>query len=402
MAPRAETYNFGAGPSCLPEDVLREAARGIIDYESTGIGLTEISHRSKEFSALVQDAKKNLKEALQLPDDYTVLFTQGGGSLQFSSVALNLLSRYAALHPTAPSPSLDYLVTGSWSSKAAAEARRLGGNVNVVLDTRKSSKNKKFDNLPSNVEAKGWNWTRGENKPAYVYYCDNETVDGIEFGVEGFPVEEVDEDVPLIADMSSNILSRPIPNLHRHALIYAGAQKNIGPAGLTIIIVRSSLLVDVDAPFLPTAAHPAPAWAPRVPQMLSYKLLADNDSLYNTPPMFAIYLSNLVVRRLLSHGGVPAIQVTNERKAEKLYEAIEKLQSFEGKVESGRSRMNVVFEVKGEGREKTFLEGAEERGLRQLKGHRSVGGIRASLYNAVSEEAVDVLIQWMEEFDKSA
>ncbi|RPD66188.1 phosphoserine aminotransferase [Lentinus tigrinus ALCF2SS1-6] len=392
--------NFGAGPSALPLSVLEEAQKGLVNFNGTGIGIAEISHRSKEFQAFLDDFEKNIRTQLGVPPTHRILFTQGGGTSQFSAVVLNLLARHRLLHPTATAEEtvLDYVVTGSWSKKAAEEARRLAaGNATVrtVVDSRVYSKDgKSFDNIPPHAE-----FTFSDD-PALIYYCENETVDGVEFSHDpqspaSFPFHLLKRDalVPLVADYSSSFMCRPIPHLADHAVIYAGAQKNIGPAGLTILIVRQDCIVDVDAA--------AKLGVTPVPLILSYKTLADSGSLYNTPSVLPIYMAGLVLQRMKEKGGLPYYEETNRRKAQKLYAIIhegEQKGVFRRKVQQGsESWMNAVFEVLGEGAEKKFLEGAEKEGMKGLKGHRSVC-VRVSLYNAVTEEEVDKLIAYMTRF----
>ncbi|THG99170.1 hypothetical protein EW026_g3134, partial [Hermanssonia centrifuga] len=340
------TY-FGAGPSALPVSVLEEAAKGLLNFQNTGIGIAEISHRSKEFTAFLTTLESLIRTQLDVPPTHQILFTQGGGSQQFSAVVMNMLARYRLLHPLNPAAAgqgqqeqeggaaaaagkLDYVVTGSWSKKAAEEARRLvvggGGQVNVVVDSRKYSKDgKSFDNIPSHDA-----YTFSED-PALVYYCENETVDGVEFSHEAdsaasFPFHLLKTRsssgdgsaprrlVPLVADYSSSFMMRPIPRLADHAVIYAGAQKNIGPAGLTILIVRQDCLVDVDAA--------AQLGAAPVPTTLSWKTLADSGSLYNTPSVFSIYMAGLVLERMGAQGGLRYYEEMNRRKEEKVYAAV--------------------------------------------------------------------------------
>lgn len=368
MPQRQDIVNFGAGPSALPDAVLEEAAKGLLNYNNTGIGITELSHRSKEFGALVKHLESLIRDQLAVPSTHHILFTQGGGSFQFSAVVLNLLARHRLLYPTDEERIMDYVVTGSWSKKAADEAKRLGGGqVRIVADGRLHSKTgKTFDAIPPHD---AWSFS---SKPAFVYYCENETVDGVQFShhpasPHAFP-HHLREDpfVPLIADYSSSFMSRPIPRLADHALIYAGAQKNIGPSGLTILIVRQDLIVDLDAA--------AKLGGAPLPLTLAYKTLADSGSLYNTPPMFSMYVADLVLQRIQDHGGMAAMEKINERKARALYDALdegEAKQKIRVKVQPGsRSWMNATFEILGEGAEQTFLKGAEARGFRQLKGHR--------------------------------
>ncbi|KAI0705799.1 phosphoserine aminotransferase [Cytidiella melzeri] len=394
--------NFGAGPSALPQPVLEEAAKGLLNFENTGIGIAEISHRSKEFTAFVGSLESLIRKQLNVPPTHEILFTQGGGSNQFSAVVLNMLARWRLLHPDVGQEEavMDYVVTGSWSAKAMQEAQRLGGGqINVVADSRQHSQTgKSFDNIPPHDAFKF------SKDPALIYYCENETVDGVEFSHEessptSFPYQLLDNAtsdtlLPLVADYSSSFMCRPIPRLADHAVVYAGAQKNIGPAGLTVLIVRKDCLVDVDAA--------AKLGASPVPIMLSWKTLADSKSLYNTPSVLSMYITGLVLQRIDEQGGLLWYEELNRRKAGKVYGAVREGQEkgvFRRKVREGsESWMNVVFEVVGEGAEKRFLDGAEKRGMKGLKGHRSVGGIRVSLYNAITEEQTDALVKYMGDF----
>lgn len=411
--------NFGAGPSALPHSVLEEAAKGLLNFHGTGIGVAEISHRSKAFTGFLTNLESLIRTQLDVPATHSILFTQGGGTGQFSAVVLNLLARHRLLHPdlTDAERHLDYVITGSWSKKAADEAKRLGGGtVNIAVDSRPYSKDgKSFDNIPTHDRYSF------SPDPALIYYCENETVDGVQFGYEegeqtSFPFELFPQGtlLPLVADYSSSFMSRPIPRLADHAVIYAGAQKNIGPAGLTILIVRQDCLVDVDAA--------AQLGAVPVPLSMSYKVLADAKSLYNTPSVLPIYIAGLVLERMKENGGMPYYEDVNRRKAEKVYAALKRGEEkavMQSKVKEGggRSWMNVVFDiVGGPDALSKFIYGAEAKGLHELKGHRSVGGlfyccnphslseltplpgIRASLYNAITEDQVDQLVAYMDEF----
>lgn len=429
----SRVINFGAGPSALPLPVLLEASRGLINFAHTGIGIAEISHRAKEFTAVVSNLALLIRSQLDVPETHEILFTQGGGSAQFSAVVLNMLARYRLLHPSGvvgeggqqqeggggeggeEEAVLDYVVTGSWSKKAMEEAKRMtaagGGHakVNVVVDSRAYStqEKKSFDNIPPHDAF------RFSKDPALIYYCENETVDGVEFSHDlasptSFPYSRLNFDrgpgggggggqkrlVPLVADYSSSFMCRPIPRLADHAVIYAGAQKNIGPAGLTVLIVRQDCIVDVDAA-VNLGAMP-------VPITLSYKTLADSHSLYNTPSVFSMYVTGLVLERMKESGGVRYYEEVNRRKAEVVYAGVragEEKGVFRRKVKEGsESWMNVVFDVLGDGAEDRFIQGAKEKGMTGLKGHRSVGGIRVSLYNAITEEQTAELEAYMKEF----
>lgn len=356
--------NMGAGPSCLPLNVLEEAQAGLLDYGQTGIGLTELSHRSKTFQDLNTQVQTDLSALLKIPENFKILFLQGGGLTQFATVPLNLLAWYRIQNKLSvqENPVCDYLVTGSWSAKAVSEAKLLGCNVNVVVDGKKASKDgKAFGNLPSESDYK---WSTSGSKPAFIYYCANETVNGVE--IDPPTVPEALKGVPLAVDMSSNILSKPIPwSEHNFGLIYAGAQKNIAPSGLTIVIIRKDLLVDLNEAVQYGGA--------RTPSMLSYKTLADNDSLYNTPPMFPIYIAGLVIKDLIKNGGLDEKEKVNIAKAKKVYDLIDHSSGFYvSKVEPHlRSRMNVVFVCKGgEETDGAFVKGADKAGIKQIKGHR--------------------------------
>ncbi|KAF7777571.1 hypothetical protein Agabi119p4_3643 [Agaricus bisporus var. burnettii] len=412
MATSQRVINFGAGPSALPDSVLEDATKGLLNFDNTGIGIAEISHRSPEFTAYLASVETLIRQQLNVPSTHSILFTQGGGTGQFSAVVLNLLARHRLLYPDLREEerNLDYVLTGSWSLAAWKEGVRLGGGkVNVVADGRRGSEDgKTFDNVPS------WDSFRFSENPALVYYCENETVNGVQFkhalsdgdsqeekeeeeGMFPFHLLPKDQLVPLVGDYSSSFMSRSIPHLADHAVIYAGAQKNIGPAGLTILIVRNDCIVDVD-----TAAQ---LGAQPVPITLSYKTLAEGNSVYNTPPVLAIYISGLVLKRNAELGGVEYYERVNRRKAEMVYECLrlgEGKGVFKGHVKKGsESWMNVVFVVLGEGKEKEFLKGAEEKGMVGIKGHRSVGGIRISLYNAITEEQTEKLVKYMREFVES-
>jgi len=373
LAHRQQVINLAAGPSSLPTPVLVQAASGLLDYNGTGIGLTELSHRSSHFQDCVSTTERDLRELLEIPDDFKVLFLQGGGLTQFAMVPMNLVQAWKWNNQSSQEPICEYIVSGSWSQKAAGEAKRLGCRVNIAVDARHNSPNKKFGDtlLPPSSE---WNWTPPpasatdavDSKPAFIYYCSNETVNGVEIPPPDVPSHL--KDVPIVSDMSSNILSRPIPwKSHNFGLIYAGAQKNIGPAGLTIVIVRKDLIVDPDE--VVTRYN-----GMRLPAMLSYKAHADNDSLYNTPPMFPIYVAGLVFKHLKEIGGVSKIEEINRMKADSVWKLVDESDGFYvSRVKDGyRSRMNVCFGIQGEGKEAAFIKEAESKGIKQIKGHRRV------------------------------
>ncbi|KAF9533530.1 phosphoserine aminotransferase [Crepidotus variabilis] len=412
--------NFGAGPSALPLPVLQEASQAILNFQNTGIGIAEISHRSKEFTACIQDVEQQIRTQLQVPPTHEVLFLAGGGTAQFAGAVLNMLARSWLLNPEKQERTLDYVLTGSWSVAAKKEADRLvvgpsgtGVRVNVVVDGREGSVDgKSFESIPGREK-----WKFSEDSDL-IYYCENETVSGTQFGFEDVPAVEGQEPVgeesalakekttfpfellpegklwPLVGDYSSSFMSRPIPRLADHAIIYAGVQKNLGPAGVTIVIVRHDCIVDVDAA--------AKLGAIPVPACLSYKAFKDGKNTPNTPSVFSIYVCGLVLKRNAELGGIGYYLELNRRKKEKVYKVVKEGEAkrvLRLKVkEASGSWMNVVFTVLGEGAEARFLEGADERGMKGLKGHRSVGGIRVSLYNAVTEEEVDKLVAYIREF----
>lgn len=350
-------YNFCAGPAALPEDVLKQARDDMLDYQSRGMSVMEMSHRAPEFVDIAEQAEKDLRELLGISDDYAVLFLQGGASLQFAMAPMNLLG---------DKKKADYINTGQWSKKAIKEAQNFC-EVNVAA----SSEDDGFTTAPEQSEL------NLSDDAAYVHYTPNETIGGVEFPY----VPQTDK--PLVADMSSTILSRPI-DVSQYGLIYAGAQKNIGPAGVTVVIVRKDLL------------DRAPS---NTPSMLHYKTQADAGSMYNTPPTFALYLAGLVFQWLKEQGGLEGMQKINERKAKKLYDYIDASDFYRNPVrEKDRSLMNVPFVLADDSLDKQFLEESEQAGLLNLKGHRSVGGMRASIYNAVPEAAIDALIEFMDDF----
>ena len=352
-------YNFFSLPAALPEPVLEIARDDMLEWHGRGLSLMEMSHRSPEVVGVTEHAEQTLRELLGISADYAVLFLQGGASTQFAAVPLNLLGDKAGA---------DYVNTGQWSKKAIAEGKRFG-SVNVVA----SSEGSNFSTIPAQDS-----WQLDANA-AYLHYTPNETIGGVEY----FWTPQVE--VPLVADMSSTILSRPI-NVADFGAIYAGAQKNIGPAGLTLVIVRRDLLGRA---------------SPHCPAMLDWKVAADNDSMYNTPPTFGIYLADLVFDWLKAQGGLAAMEATNRRKAQKLYSAIDDSAFYANPVElASRSLMNVPFTLADPALDKLFLQESEAAGLLNLKGHRSVGGMRASLYNAVGEDAVDALIAFMRDFEQ--
>lgn len=358
MSKRA--FNFCAGPAALPEAVLQRAQAELLDWQGKGLSVMEMSHRSDEYVAIAEKAEQDLRDLLSIPSDYKVLFLQGGASQQFAEIPLNLLPEDGTA---------DYIDTGIWSKKSIDEARRYG-NVNVAA----SAKAYDYFAIPGQNE-----WQLSKNA-AYLHYASNETIGGLQFDW----IPEVG-DVPLVVDMSSDILSREV-DISKFGLIYAGAQKNIGPSGLVVAIIREDLL---------GRARSA------CPTMLNYQIAADNGSMYNTPATFSWYLSGLVFEWLKEQGGVAAMEKLNKAKKDLLYKVIDASEFYSNPIaKNARSWMNVPFRLADERLDKPFLAGADARGLLNLKGHRSVGGMRASIYNAVGLDAVEALVAYMAEFEK--
>ncbi|MGQ9589084.1 MAG: 3-phosphoserine/phosphohydroxythreonine transaminase [Planctomycetota bacterium] len=354
----ARVYNFNPGPAVLPLEVLEEAQAELVEYKNSGMSLLEASHRGKDYEAVHNEAAENVRKLLSVGPEHAILFLQGGASAQFAMVPMNLLDGKTA----------DYVHTGSWASKAIKEAK-IQGAVAIAADTSKE----KPSRIPEPSELR---LTPGA---AYVHITSNETIEGIQW--KSFPRT----DAPLVADMSSDILSRPF-DVGRFGLVYAGAQKNLGPAGVTLVIVRKDLAERVSE---------------RVPIIFRYKTHIAENSLYNTPPCFAVYMVALVTRWLLERGGLEAMARRNAEKAAKIYAAIDASEFYRGTAAKGsRSDMNVTFRLPSEELEKKFVEEASARGLKGLKGHRSVGGIRASVYNAFPPEGVDALVEFMKDFEK--
>lgn len=355
----SRVYNFSAGPAVLPEEVLKQAQEEMLDWQGTGMSVMEMSHRGKAYMSIAEKAEADLRDIMAIPDNYKVLFLQGGASAQFSMVPINLLNGNSKA---------DYVLTGQWSKKAIAEAKRFC-DVNVVSSSEDS-------NFTTVADQSSW---QTDSNAAYLHYTPNETIVGVEFPF--LP----ETDVPLVADMSSSILSRPI-DVSKFGVIYAGAQKNIGPAGITVVIVRDDLI-----------GHAMTS----MPVMMDYKTHADNGSMYNTPPTYGWYLAGLVFQWLKDQGGLKAMEEINKRKADKLYTTIDNSTFYSNPVDvKCRSWMNVPFILANDELDKLFLEEAEKAGLSTLKGHRSVGGMRASIYNAMPEAGIDALIDFMADFEK--
>jgi phosphoserine aminotransferase len=353
----ARIINFSAGPAVLPEEVLSRAGDEMLDWRGTGMCVMEMSHRGKEFMSIAAEAEKDLRELLAIPQNYKVLFLQGGATLQFAQIPMNLL---------AGKTKADYVVTGEWSKKAVKEAQAYC-DVHIAA----SSEDKAFTYAPRN-----WN-VRPDT--AYVHYCSNETIGGVEF----HEIPAIEKNLPLVADASSHILSRPL-DVSKFGLIYAGAQKNIGPAGLTIVIVREDLTGKAQK---------------GTPTVMDYKLQAAADSMLNTPATYAMYIAGLVFKWLKAQGGLAAMEKQNIAKAKLLYDFLDASSFYNNPVaKADRSRMNVPFTLADAKLDDEFLKGAEKEGMVQLKGHRSVGGMRASIYNAMPVEGVRQLVAYMKDF----
>ena len=350
-------FNFSAGPAMLPADVLSRAGDEMLDWRGSGMSVMEMSHRGKEFMSIAAEAEADLRALLSIPASYKVLFLQGGATLQFAQVPMNLLRGKGKA---------DYVVTGEWSKKAVKEAKNY---CDVAIAA--SSEDRNFTYAPKKFSVR--------KDAAYLHYCSNETIGGVEY--HSIPAV----DVPLVADASSHFLSRPL-DVSKFGLIYAGAQKNAGPAGLTIVLVRDDLI-----------GHAAKG----TPSVMDYKLQADADSMLNTPATYSLYVAGLVFRWIKQQGGLPAIEKKNVEKAKLLYDYLDQSSFFKNPIaKEDRSRMNVPFTLANPALDDEFLKGAQARGLVQLKGHRSVGGMRASIYNAMPIEGVRALVDYMREFEQ--
>ncbi|NHZ96812.1 3-phosphoserine/phosphohydroxythreonine transaminase [Massilia sp. CCM 8734] len=357
-----QIYNFSAGPAVLPKEVLQEAATDMLDWHGSGMSVMEMSHRGPEFISIYEAAVRDLRLLLNVPANYKILFLQGGGLGENAIVPMNLVGRVSA------PATIDFVHTGSWSGKSVKEAARYA-HVNVAA----SGEAGRFTTVPPQSE---WKLTPGA---AYLHLCTNETIDGVEYNF----VPELAGDTPIVADMSSHILSRVI-DVSKYGVIFGGAQKNIGPAGLTVVIVRDDLL-----------GHALPI----CPSAFDWSIVAAHDSMYNTPPTYGIYIAGLVFAHLLRQGGVAAMEQRNIAKADLLYAALDIDDFYQNRVAKDcRSRMNVPFYLRDETLNDKFLAGAKARGLLQLKGHKSVGGMRASIYNAMPIEGVQALVDYLNEF----
>ena len=356
----SRVYNFAAGPAVLPEEVLKEAADEMLDYNGTGMSVMEMSHRSKDFEVIIQDAERNLRELMNIPNNYKVLFLQGGASMQFAMVPMNLMKNRVA----------DYIITGQWAKKAATEAEKFG-KVNVLA----TSADKTFSYIPDMSKIKV------SNDADYVYICHNNTI----YGTTYHTLPDTKEKI-LVADMSSDILSQPI-DVTQYGLIFAGVQKNIGPAGTVIVIIREDLITDDVLNGTPT--------------MLKYKIHSDNNSLYNTPPAYGIYICGKVFKHLKKLGGLEVMKVRNEEKAKILYDYLDSSKLFNGTVvKEDRSLMNVPFITGNKELDDKFIKEAKKVGIENIRGHRTVGGMRASIYNAMPIEGVKYLVEFMKKFEE--
>ncbi len=357
----ARIYNFSAGPAMLPEEVLKKAAAELLDHKGSGMSVMEMSHRGAEYKAIIETAEATLREIMGIPQNYKVLFLQGGASLQFAMVPLNLMTK---------TKKADYVNTGQWTKKAIAEAKKTG-EVNVVASSE-------ADNFAKIPELDPGTFTKAAD---YFYIASNNTIYGTKY-----PELPDTGDVPLVADMSSNILSEEL-DVSKYGVIFAGAQKNIGPAGVTIVIIREDLIGN----------------APEgIPTLLDYKIHADAGSMYNTPPTYAIYIAGLVFEWLKENGGIKAMQEKNEKKAKLLYDHLDSSGLFSAPVKGkDRSLMNVPFVTGDVDLDAKFIKEASSRGLKTLKGHRTVGGMRASIYNAMPFAGVEALVDFMKEFEKA-
>jgi phosphoserine aminotransferase len=361
-------YNFSAGPAVLPKEVLQQAADEMLDWHGSGMSVMEMSHRGKEYTSIIEAALRDLRDLLAIPANYRILFLQGGAIVENAVIPMNLAGRRGSVGVA------DYVNTGAWSTRSIKEARRYC-KVNVAA----SSEAEKFVRIPARDT-----WKLSHNA-AYVHLCTNETIDGVEYQFTPDVAADTDN-APIVADMSSHILSRAV-DVSRYGVIYGGAQKNIGPAGVTIVIVREDLL-----------GHALPI----CPSAFDWKIVADNDSMYNTPPTYAIYIAGLVCQWLRRQGGVAEMERRNIAKANLLYDCLDSSGFYTTRIaKECRSRMNVPFFLHDETLNETFLGGAKEYGLLQLKGHKSVGGMRASIYNAMPIEGVQALVDYLRDFERT-
>lgn len=355
-----QIFNFSAGPAVLPKPVLERAQAEMLDWHGSGMSVMEMSHRGKEFTSILEKTEADLRQLLAIPANYKVLFLQGGAIAENAIIPMNLLNGKSA----------DYVVTGSWSKRSVQDAKAYG-QINIAA----SAEAEGFTHVPAFAE-----WKLSPDA-AYVHYCTNETINGVEF----LDVPDT-HGVPIVADMSSHILSRPV-DVSKYGVIYGGAQKNIGPAGLCLVIVREDLLEQA---------------SPLTPAVFHWKTQAENQSMINTPPTYSIYIAGLVFEWLLAQGGVEAIEQVNIAKANLLYHYLDQTEFYSNPIQAAyRSRMNIPFTLRDERLNDAFLKAADAHGLLQLKGHRSVGGMRASMYNAMPIEGVQALVEFLQEFEKN-
>lgn len=357
--PYDRIYNFSAGPCTLPVEVLEEARDGMMNWNGYGASVLEMSHRSKAFEGILNDAITDLRDLMGIPENYKILFLQGGASLQFTMLPMNLRAEGQAA---------DYIITGAWGKKAIEAAKLFGGQANVIFDAKSTN----YDHTPRLAEPQS-----GANS-AYVHFTSNETIQGVDF------LEDPSGDALWVCDMSSNILSRRV-DVSKYGMIYAGAQKNMGPAGVTLVIIREDLLERVPE---------------GLPPMLDYRLQAENNSLYNTPPCWSIYMCGLVYKWMKRHGGLAAMEAQNEAKAKLIYDVIDSSSFYKGHAQkASRSRMNITFTLPSDDLSKAFVADAKAEGMIELNGHRSVGGCRASVYNAFPIEGCQKLAEFMRAFE---
>jgi phosphoserine aminotransferase len=353
-------YNFGAGPAVLPREVMLQVQEELLDWNGTGISVIEMSHRSKNFLSIAEEAEKDLRDILDIPDNYKILYIQGGATAMMSMVPINLLAN---------GETGDYIVTGSWSNKAYKEAKRLA-NIHLAADSSED----KYYTIPDRAT-----WDVSQDS-AYLYYTDNETITGVEFQ----DIPDVG-DVPLVCDMTSNFLSRPF-DVSRYGVAFASAQKNFGPSGLACVLIRDDLIGRA---------------GPKTPFLYDFKIHADNDSMFNTPPTLNWYMAGLIYKWVRDKGGVEAMDKLAKARSEKIYNIVDNSGFYSNPIDKKfRSRMNVPFILKDDNLNDTFLKEARDNGLIELKGHRSVGGMRASIYNGMPMEGIDTLIQFMQDFEK--
>ncbi|EPX73905.1 phosphoserine aminotransferase [Schizosaccharomyces octosporus yFS286] len=383
MPTRQDVINFAAGPAGMATDVVEEYAKDFVNFQNLGMGVGEISHRSKEGTGIVNRTEESLRRMYGLPDNFHILFMQGGGTEQFAAVLYNVYAHHALYNPNAKKLVANYIVTGSWSKKALNEAQRLGFPCHVAADTKELTG--KYGCLPKDSDL---NYTPA-GETSLVYWCDNETIHGVEFNE---PPANIPKGAIRVCDCSSNFISRRI-DFSKHDILFAGAQKNAGPAGITMVFVRDSILERALVPDLHKMGIPVST------TMADYKLMADSNSLYNTLPIPTLHAINLGLQYMEKKGGLPFLEEASLKKSQMVYQVLDKYPIYENFVDSyARSRMNVTFRINNQDLENKFLVGAEELNMMQLKGHRSIGGVRVSLYNAITIEQTERLVKYLESF----